>query len=641
MHDHKNPEQIEQSEPIEQVLTNDENSFAAGQILGGKYKIIALLGAGGMGKVYWVTQVFLNTDFALKVLDIHRVFDDVQMRRFQFEAKAANSLSHPNLVKVHDFGLLDTNQPYLVMDKIEGTTLCEHLRQKRELTLQEATPLFEQICNGLAYAHAKGIVHRDIKPGNIILVASATPGTEGSIKILDFGIAKLASEEGGEMQQLTRTGEVFGSPLYMSPEQCSGSPVDHRSDIYSLGCVLFEALTGTPPHMGANALRTMMLHQSEPAPLLKQASLGKTFPLALEEIVKKMLQKDPNARYQNMSQVADDLNAALTNKKLARPQATNSSVVKATKMVTISQEKLMLLLLATIVITACITLAVALPAYTNWNKMIGHISKSDAIKLEDDPGKGREKENQGDIEFFQTAGSELHGRHPEVTKLLFDNCNAIKSSPAIENGKRYRRFVFPERSIGTISCRTGVSRGKPDGEWEAKGIVLVPDGVPLMLHISGKRCPEIFQLTSIIAKIDPSEFSELGISSNIMEDRAVLAKGLQNILTIVSRWNQLHSLSLMGLPISPESVAAIGKLKGVTKITIESPDVNYKLLAAQPFRERMTTVTGVLQPDQVKELSKKMPWLEQIVLSPSIFKTLQASGISDKRIKCGSDEGGI
>ncbi|MBS1957408.1 MAG: protein kinase [Cyanobacteria bacterium SZAS-4] len=604
MQDHRNP--IE-SEEAEQIQICEENSFAAGHMLGGKYKIISLLGSGGMGKVYWVSQVFLDTDFAMKVLDINRVFDDVQMRRFQFEAKAANSLSHPNLVKVHDFGLLDSNQPYLVMDKIEGTTLADHIRQKRELSLQEAAPLFEQICAGLAYAHEQGIVHRDIKPSNIILVAATKPGSEGSVKILDFGIAKLASEEGGEMQQLTRTGEVFGSPLYMSPEQCSGSPVDHRSDIYSLGCVLFEALTGTPPHMGANALRTMMLHQTESAPLLKQASLGKSFPPALEEIVKKMLHKSPDERYQKISQVADDLNAVLANKRIAKPKV-SSAVVKPSKMVTMSEEKLIFLILATILLTAGITLTVAIPAYTNWNKVVGQVSKADPIKLEDDR-KVSEKENLGDIEFFQTAGKEIHDTHPEATKLLFDNCDQIKSQKVVKDGKKLRRFVFPERAMGTISSRdsqssiSNVSSGKQsaasrdkeqprqDNEWEARGVVFVPDDVPLMLHISGRRCPEIFHLTNIIAKIGPTEFTQLGISSNILEDRKVQEQGLQNILSIVSSWKNLEKVAITGLPISTESVEKLGKLKNLSRISIDSPHVDFKLLAAQPFWTRMHTVS--------------------------------------------------
>lgn len=646
MQDHKNPTKIEPVEQSAPVPTSDENSFAAGQMLGGKYKIVSLLGAGGMGKVYWVCQVFLDTDFAMKVLDIHRVFDDVQMRRFQFEAKAANSLSHPNLVKVHDFGLLDTNQPYLVMDKIEGTTLADHIRAKRELSLQEAAPLFEQICAGLSYAHDRGIVHRDIKPSNIILVAGTKPGTEGSVKILDFGIAKLASAEGGEVQQLTRTGEIFGSPLYMSPEQCSGFTVDHRSDIYSLGCVLFEALTGTPPHMGVNALRTMMLHQSEPAPLLKQASLGKSFPPALEELVKKMLQKDPNDRYQNMALVADDLNAVLSNRKIAKPKPANSAAVKASKMVTISEEKLIFIILATVLLTACITLTVATPTYTNWNKMVGQVSKTYPINLEDDPGKGREKENLGDIEFFETTGHEIHDMHPEATKLLFDNCDQIKSRKVVENGKKMRRFVFPERSMGTISCRlpqslvgaghngqtsAAVSNHgeKQDTEWEAKGIVLVPDDVPLMLHISGRRCPEIFHLTSIIAKIDPTEFTQLEISSNILKDRKVQEVGVQNILSIVSRWTNLERVALVGLPISSQSVTNLEKLKHLSRITIDSPNVDTKLLADQPFWTRMTGVSlnSMQADDIISKLSHSTNLntlnLVQTKFSPSSLRALR------------------
>ncbi|CAN5327063.1 hypothetical protein BH10CYA1_BH10CYA1_30030 [soil metagenome] len=647
MQDHKNPIEIEPAELVEPVPTSDESCFAPGQMLGGKYKIISLLGAGGMGKVYWVCQVFLDADFALKVLDIHRVFDDVQMRRFQFEAKAANSLSHPNLVKVHDFGLLETNQPYLVMDKIEGTTLADYIRQKGELSLQEAAPLFEQICSGLAYAHEKGIVHRDVKPSNIILVADTKPGTEGSIKILDFGIAKLASEEGGEMQQLTRTGEVFGSPLYMSPEQCTGSPVDHRSDIYSLGCVLFEALTGTPPHMGANALRTMMLHQSEPAPLLKQASLGKSFPPALEEVVKKMLQKNPNDRYQNMALVADDLNSVATNKKIAKPKAANSAVVKAPKMVTISQEKLQLLFFTTVLITASVSLAVAVPLYTNWNRMVNHVSKTEPIKFENDPGKVCEKENLGDIDFFKVAGPEIHDTHPEWTKLLFDHHHLIKSEKVVESGKKFRRFVFPERTIGTITCCTTLpvndkvgsskrseitndnKRGSAPKEWDARGIVLVTDDVPLMLHISGKRCPEIFHLTEIIAKIDPNEFSELEISSNIMKDRAVQEKGLQKILAIASRWKKLKGLSIVGLPISTESIENLGKLKNLSKIVIENPNVDFKLLAAQTFWDRLNTVSLInTQGDQIVSRLSHSTNLQTLnitntKISPSNLETLR------------------
>jgi len=293
------------------------DEFWQGQIVGAKYKVIAMLGRGGMGVVYRVQQIFIGKDYALKTLDKCNI-SDLSMRRFQLEAKAASLLDHPNLVQVHDFGLLDDGQPFLIMDWVDGITIADRLRQSGPFSVDDAARIFAQVCLGLNYAHDQGVVHRDIKPSNIMLVNATTPGDEGSIKVLDFGIAKLMMED---MQALTRTGEIFGSPFYMSPEQCSGSKLDHRSDIYSLGCVLFEALTGAPPHMGANPLTTMVLHQNQPALSLKEASLGKQFPPALEQIVSKMLRKSPDDRYQNLGLVAHDLSAVFKGQAVARTSA--------------------------------------------------------------------------------------------------------------------------------------------------------------------------------------------------------------------------------------------------------------------------------------------------------------------------------
>ena len=286
--------------------TASAESFSQGQVVVGKYKIVSLLGRGGIGSVYKVEQVFLGQYFALKTLNSQTASDQL-IRRFQNEARAASSLSHPNLVKVIDFGLLEGQQPYLVMDLVDGITLSEHIKEKGVFTLEQVVGCFAQVCLGLSYAHEQGIVHRDIKPSNIMISRSLPFGAEGFVKVVDFGIAKLVSTEDGEIQSLTSTGEIFGSPLYMSPEQCSGAAVDHRADIYSLGCVLFETLTGTSPFVGQNALSTMMLHQSETAPTLKEASLGKEFPPALEQVVAKLLAKKPADRYQNLGIVANDL----------------------------------------------------------------------------------------------------------------------------------------------------------------------------------------------------------------------------------------------------------------------------------------------------------------------------------------------
>ncbi len=261
-----------------------------------------------MGLVYRVNQIFVNKEFALKTID-KNCMSETALRRFQQEARTVFSLDHPNIIAVNDFGIWNDQTPFLVMELVNGETLGDRLARTGCLTLEQAIPIFVQVCFGLAYAHECGVVHRDIKPNNIMLVKGMPLGAEGSIKILDFGIARFAEHEGGEMQSLTRTGEIFGSPLYMSPEQCAGERVDHRADIYSLGCVFFEVLTGAPPCVGENALATMMKHLSETPLTLKQASLGADFPQGIEEIVATMLAKSPDSRYQNIGHIANDLGA--------------------------------------------------------------------------------------------------------------------------------------------------------------------------------------------------------------------------------------------------------------------------------------------------------------------------------------------
>jgi serine/threonine protein kinase len=318
-----NQKSIEETE-----LTEDQegsgSGYERGHMLGGRYQVISCLGKGGMGVVYKVNQFFLNKEMALKTIDKHRI-TETAMRRFQQEAKTAFAIDHPNVITVNDFGLLDDGTPFLVMELLEGETLGERLKRCTHLSIDEAVAIFIQVCFGMAYAHELGIVHRDIKPNNIMLLSGVPEGTEGSIKIVDFGIAKYSAREGGEVQALTRTGEIFGSPLYMSPEQCLGGAVDHRSDIYSLGCVLFEALTGTPPCVGENALETMMKHQSQVAPTLKEASLGVDFPKGIEEIVATMLAKSPSKRYQNLGVVAHEL-AATKNGGLVSSKAKTNLV---------------------------------------------------------------------------------------------------------------------------------------------------------------------------------------------------------------------------------------------------------------------------------------------------------------------------
>lgn len=285
-----------------------QTQFVAGDIIDNRYQILSLLGKGGFGCVYKVVQTTIKKEYALKTLNPINA-TDMTIQRLRKEGQAAGRLDHPNLVRAVDFGMLDGVQPYLVMDLVEGPTLSQYLKQHGKASIKTMLQLFIPLCRALAYAHEQGVIHRDLKPSNVILAPDDTHQSQFIPKIVDFGIAKIQCSDESHAMTLTGTGDVFGTPLYMSPEQCMGTGVDSRSDIYALGCMMFETLTGAPPFSGANALEIMMQHGSAPVPSLREASLGELFPPSIERIVNRMLAKDPKDRYQDCKAVARDLSA--------------------------------------------------------------------------------------------------------------------------------------------------------------------------------------------------------------------------------------------------------------------------------------------------------------------------------------------
>ncbi|CAN5498296.1 hypothetical protein BH11CYA1_BH11CYA1_24180 [soil metagenome] len=286
-----------------QFTANEAGKLQAGELLG-DYEIMSLLGVGGMGFVYKVRHRILQKVYALKTLN-HEQVNETAWRRLQLEAQAIARMSHPNIIGIHNLGLHNGVLPFYVMDLLEGENLADVLVRRGALSLEEALPIFIGVASGLGYAHKKGIIHRDIKPGNIFLL-NEKDSAGSNVKLVDFGIAKFSGAE-SEVQNLTTAGEVFGSPYYMSPEHCDGKRIDARSDIYSLGCTFFEILTGLPPFRGANPIQTMMMHQSQHAPSLTKVTGGKTFPDGVEELVATMLEKAPMDRYQSLEEVVAEL----------------------------------------------------------------------------------------------------------------------------------------------------------------------------------------------------------------------------------------------------------------------------------------------------------------------------------------------
>ncbi len=268
----------------------------------GKYQFVCQIGSGGMGVIYKAKQPLLDRYYAIKMLNVQKA-NQQTLARFHQEAKAASTLNHPNVISVHDFGFTDDDDPYMVMDFVEGMSLANLIQSGGAIPYREALGIFIQIATGMNHAHTLGVLHRDLKPSNVMLTNPESIVAE--VKIVDFGIAKINKAE--ECSSLTQTGDVFGSPLYMSPEQTSGKKVDARSDIYSLGCLMYEVLTGAPPLQADTIIQTMFLHLNQMPTSMREKASGGHFPDSLEYVVRKCLEKDPALRYQTMLDLKGDL----------------------------------------------------------------------------------------------------------------------------------------------------------------------------------------------------------------------------------------------------------------------------------------------------------------------------------------------
>jgi serine/threonine-protein kinase len=262
----------------------------------GEFRILRRLGRGGMAEVYLAEQTTLKRNVAIKVLNQDRVADGSYLKRFQTEAMAAGSLSHPNIIQVLMIGEQEGIQ-YIAQEYVPGMNLREFLSRKGPPELAVALRVFKQVAAALQAAHNAGIVHRDIKPENIMITR------KGDVKVADFGLAQLTQE--GERLNLTQDGVTMGTPLYMSPEQVTGSKVDSRTDIYSLGVTCYHVLSGAPPFRGETAINVAMQHlKDEPEPLAKVRG---DLPPLMCRIVHKMLAKDPEQRYQSAQALLKDL----------------------------------------------------------------------------------------------------------------------------------------------------------------------------------------------------------------------------------------------------------------------------------------------------------------------------------------------
>lgn len=288
-------------------LRGPSNDPLIGKVFAERYEIESVLGLGGMSIVYKARHRLMDRVVAIKMLHGNIKSDHLSLERFRLEAQAASSLNHQNIITVYDFGVTPQSEAFFVMDFLDGESLSECLERKTKLPWERAIAIFKQICDGLGAAHKKGIIHRDMKPANVVLIKQ-DEGFE-QVKLVDFGIAKLLPSSGKAQQSLTKTGEVFGSPIYMSPEQCLGKDVDRHSDIYALGCLMYETLTGVPPHLGPTFLDTLNKHVGEQAKPIRELVPEAKVPPELEKIVEKCLAKKPEERFDTAEEIRDHLSA--------------------------------------------------------------------------------------------------------------------------------------------------------------------------------------------------------------------------------------------------------------------------------------------------------------------------------------------
>lgn len=277
-----------------------------GYSVGGRYRIIREIGEGGMSIVYLAHDLILDRDVAVKVLKYDLQNNPQTTRRFEREAMAISELSHPNIVSIYDVGN-DHGMQYLVMEYVDGTNLKEYLRDNFPLPLERIQSIMEQILSAVAQAHSLGIIHRDLKPLNILM------DKEGNIKISDFGIAMALNDEG-----MTQTNSVLGTVHYLSPEQACGSQATKRSDIYSLGVILYELLTGSVPFVGETPVSVAIKHSRNELPSVRKKD--PSIPQSLENIITRATAKDPTDRYSSVEDMLEDVSTSLDPERLNEPK---------------------------------------------------------------------------------------------------------------------------------------------------------------------------------------------------------------------------------------------------------------------------------------------------------------------------------
>ncbi len=598
-------------------MTNS-NKLESGTIFGATYKIIDFIGEGGMGLVYKVEHLLMAKLLALKILKAENLTEAV-WKRFRTEGQAIARLNHSNIVRIYDMSQSEDGVPFYTMDLLIGQSLADYLQENGRLSQAEALPIFSQVCTGLAYAHERGIIHRDIKPGNIMLIDRAEADKEEAVdisnklvKIVDFGIAKLTDESGNTIQGLTKPGEVFGSPLYMSPEQCNGQKVDQRSDLYSVGITLFQALTGKPPLLGKTAIETTMMHQTTKPARLNDLSDQVEYSPRLEALVARMLEKRPQDRYASLAEVAKELleierdhkegTGKRTGKDSARIESKNIDLQEDSQSVSESHR-----IFSTNNIVAFTAIATMLAAAGIATTIIYSTQAKDKKKQAQEIRAKIEKTEQADQarnvwtlplkadikkQKISTILKPILNQVTDdaVQAFLQSNQNQFSRLQLVAN-KKQLTFSFPETfSLGKLVC---LGEHNYFVETQAQRQVTVPEMTLRRLH-----CNDVVraypQLLNYFAPGDLWSLIVEGQSANP-----------ELLVTSISKMKDLHILNLTRTILPDEKLSSLDALKSLQTLCLANTQYNSTSLSKCQFLSH-------LQSLDLENGEKLLPLLEKL-----------------------------
>ncbi|MFA7341257.1 MAG: protein kinase [Candidatus Obscuribacterales bacterium] len=564
-----------------------------GTIIDDKYCVLDFLGIGGMGIVYKVEQLSLKAVRALKMIDTDKLSDD-SWRRFKLEARAASTLEHANIIKVYDYGLFNKLTPYYVMEVVDGMTLGERININGPINAEQFFSVYIPVAQALAYIHNKGLLHRDIKPANIMLNEDAS-GKISQVKILDFGLVKMFCDaDCGALTKagdLTKAGEIIGSPTFMSPEQTAGYKLDQRSDIYSLGCAMFDALTGEPPYVDYNPVEVLIMHQSKAIPSLAEKAQGREFDERIELLVRVMLAKKPGDRHQKMEEVVQDLIAIQSGRKpiFACEYWQDTNNVKTVKKQLVDNDADVdvdvdedaddsIDSIDTGRITKCKSSNQSLIKYAT-TIAIAIIAITALVATSAYLWQIRDSNREASTE---TKSSEL-GQNRSIEPSHKYAASPPYSHEATIAGKRVIVFDFPkDYSIGEISSLDGHNK------FNAQGTVTMPQGEPFRFTAS-KDCMRNPQLLEQF-KTNEIRVLELNARPGAKDEHIAAIKHL----------TKLAKLTICDCALSPAGIANLDNLTELRDLTINSSNIDDKAFS----QLKILCQLEILEAREIPELNK-------------------------------------